>query len=246
MRSRVFGRKVGTSDMPTLTHPGPDADGIQRIMPKALWDGDSGDLLRKVGMSPDDPRNHLPTRDLLQARHDAKVAILNKFVKEMNRTAPSQVKVVPYSMLPWALWEGKFAAFLMINLEMYPAQPWNTMLLADSERDARLMELPVHPQSYPPGLLEGALDALSVMQKEFDSAARSTGAALAQPGGTSTLSQFADVTDRLTQDVMKMAHEFAIVTFGREVYDRHTRMFGRQLGWNSVVLPSAIQAHSAK
>ena len=33
----------------------------QRILPAELWEGEVGDLLRQIGMSPDDESNLVPT-----------------------------------------------------------------------------------------------------------------------------------------------------------------------------------------
>ena len=51
-------------------HPGPDADGVTRAMPKEMWDGPHGDFLREIGVTPDDPSNVMPTQQSVQAKAD--------------------------------------------------------------------------------------------------------------------------------------------------------------------------------
>jgi hypothetical protein len=55
---------AGSRSMPLPPHPGPDDDGVARVIPKELWDGPTGALLRTAGMTPDDPGNLVLTQEL--------------------------------------------------------------------------------------------------------------------------------------------------------------------------------------
>lgn len=46
----MFGKKY---TVPPIYHPGPDADGVSRIIPLELWDGEVGQAMRDAGLSPD-------------------------------------------------------------------------------------------------------------------------------------------------------------------------------------------------
>jgi hypothetical protein len=236
----VFGRKISdvseSRNLGKLQHPGPDDDGVSRVIPKSVWAGQAGDYLKNIGRTPDDPDNLLVTPEILQARHDAKFAQLNRLVDELNRTAPAGVRVAPYAMLPWSSWHGKRARFLSVSLEMYPTQPWNTMLLAETERCSILMDLPVHPGGYPKQLIDGVDKALDDFSSDFNLAAGKAGQMLALPNWMDSMGEFSIEKNRIRDKVMHLAHQFAIITFGQDVYDRHTKMFGAQLGWNSVQL----------
>lgn len=227
---RTFGRKqVVAAPPPVPQHPGPDDDGISRIIPKAVWDGPQGDFLRKLGRSPDDPGNMLPTQDLVQARHDAAFAEQTRFVERINGQLPAGTTVAPYAMVPWSIWHGRFGQMLMVCAEFYPAQPWNTMLLAEDERSSFVLDLPKHPGAYPPQLQPAMEKHLAEFETALNEAREYTDRSMAS--GEMDVKVFGDALHVLKRDVIAMANTFASITFGEEVYDKHLEMFGPTLGW---------------
>lgn len=224
----VFGRKRSSATS-VPRHPGPDDDGISRIIPKSVWDGPSGDFLRELGKSPDDASNMMPTKDLVQARHDAAFAQQTQFVDRVNSQLPEGTSVGPYAMIPWSVWQTEFGQMLMVNCEFYPTQPWNTMLLPDDERSSFVLDLPVHPGAYPPTLQPAIERYLAEFREELDAARAYTDESFAS--GEMDLKVFGEALDKLKSNVIAMAHSMTSITFGEEVYDRHLRMFGETLGW---------------
>lgn len=129
----------------------------QRIFPAELWQGPMGDVLRQIGMSPDDPSNLVPTGASIDARvasdrakHEAKLAELNRDVAR--RTGGGRVKA--YFLFHDPCWNGETGTFLMARLRYFPYDDWNVLFLPEDERTAELMGLPVHPGGPIPGSVE--------------------------------------------------------------------------------------------
>lgn len=129
----------------------------QRVLPAELWQGEMGNLLRQIGMSPDDPSNLVPTAASIDARvasdrakHEAKLAELNCDVAR--RTGGGRVK--PYFLFHQACWNGEIGTFLMTRLQYFPYDDWNVVFLPEDERTAKLMNFPVHPGGPIPGSVE--------------------------------------------------------------------------------------------
>jgi hypothetical protein len=73
---KAFGAGAAT---PAATHgfppPAPDPDGATGVIPKAIWDGPNGAMLRRVGFLPDDPADLALTPERARA-HIPGVAVL--------------------------------------------------------------------------------------------------------------------------------------------------------------------------
>ncbi|APE29172.1 hypothetical protein BMF35_a2343 [Aurantiacibacter gangjinensis] len=173
--------------------------------------------------------NMMPTQDLVQARHDAALAQQTSFVERINGQLPKGTTVAPYAMLPWTLWHGQFGQLLMVNCEYYPAQPWNTMLLAADERSSFVLDLPVHPGAYPANLVPSAEKHLAEFQEELSAAKDYTDRSMQT--GEMDVTVFGKALDDVRRNVLAMANTFAAISLGDDVYERHLAMFGKALGW---------------
>ena len=229
MFGKAFGRR--TQQQAKLERPTPDADGVTRLIPKEIWDGPQGNFLRNIGMTPDDPSNLAPTPHLMQARADAAKADQDRFLTRVNAGLPEGVSVVPWAMIPWTCWQGPSAAFLMIVCEYFPAQQWNTFLLAENERSAFVLQLPLHPGVYPAGLESGANENLAAFHAEFSKAHDGVDKRM-QAGDIEALEDHRKAARMAQGKVVAMANAFASIAFGEKVYDHHLELFGRTLGWS--------------
>src|SRR5262249_45041102 len=118
-----------------------------------LWQGETGDLLRMVGMSPDDESNFVPTGASIDARvardrakHEAKLADLNR--EAAQRVPGGSVRA--FFLFPEEVWNADGGAFLLSKLAMFPYDDWNVMFLPDDERTAAVMKMPLHPNGNVP------------------------------------------------------------------------------------------------
>ena len=223
----MFGKRVVTPSTPTsapaFVPAGPDPDGEIRVIPKAIWDGPNGDKLRQLGLSPDDPANLVLTPQRARALEDAATARINAVVAKVNAHIPG-VTVAPWAMIPWSVWEGPNAEFL-IKSDFMPSSPWNNMLLAADAESAAFFGLPQHPRAAHVGLAEhltGLIDELRAASR--DDIERNL-AAISR-GDFSVLDRYEELkTDRF-QKLLQLARYVAADVFGAEVCARHDELFG--------------------
>lgn len=221
-------RKQNDSDIPP--HPGPDADGVERVIPKEIWDGPQGDFLREIGASPDDPSNLRLTQDAVEARFAQLRKDQDAFVASVNKDLPPSATVIPWAMIPWSVWNQQHAEFLLRVCELYPVGPWNMMLLPEDEAGALVLDLPQHLQGVPPGLEDAANHVIGKIRERFSEAHRRTGAALAE-GDLSSLDEHGNARDQAVASMCALAQALGSETYGEEAFARHKALFGRTLGW---------------
>ncbi len=230
----IFGRrKSGPAKREAsqgLRHPGPDDDGVARVIPKAVWDGPQGDLLRKIGMSPDDPGNQMPTPANVQAKMDDCLAHQKALIAGINEGMPQGVTLVPWAMIPYSIWKGPHAEFVMLICDLFPCGVWNTMLLPDSDAGARELGLPKHLGYVPDGLEEGANRLLGDIRKGLDAVYEETSPGIGQ-GDFSALCRFNEEADKAKLYVIRLAHILSTKVYGDDAYARHQQLFGEALGW---------------
>ena len=211
-------------------HPGPDADGVSRVIPKNVWDGPQGDFLREIGASPDDPHNLMPTQELIQARFDRKREEQEAFLAEVNEQMPEGVSVVPWAMIPWSIWSQQHAPFLLVVCELYPVGPWNTLLLPADEHSSLILNLPQHLRGSPPGLEDAANRVIGEIHEKLNEVHARTADALAE-GTLSSMDEHAAAVKQASASVTGLAHALGAQTYGDEAYARHNEVFGAALGW---------------
>src|SRR5262249_45822536 len=95
----------------------------QRVIPAELWQGEMGDLLRQLGMSPDDEANLVPTGASIDARvardrtrHEAELAEVNR---DVARRVPGG-RMLPFFLVPEPCWNGPTGTFFMVRLRYFP------------------------------------------------------------------------------------------------------------------------------
>jgi hypothetical protein len=223
----IFGKRAPSPAIPP--HPGPDADGVSRIVPKAVFDGSGGAFLKKLGFGPDDPGNLLVTQELADARFDVRGEGQERIRKTINSQLPGDCQVIPWAMIPWSLWKGPDATFLMSTLDFYPPDLWNTMLLPENDLAAAVLGLPKHPGVTPPGLEPAAAHLIGQIHEEVRTAHRRTTDALAR-SDMSLLAPFADTVNRAKAKMIYVAHKLSETTFGAPAMERHQALFGKALG----------------
>ncbi len=227
MFGKTFGRRVVATSAPAVVQgyvpAPPDPDGETRHIPAVMWDGPHGDMLRQAGFSPDDSRNLALTPERAREMEDAATDRMEAIVAKVNAHIPG-VSVRPWAMIPWAVWEGYNAEFLM-KADFYPSSPWNNMLLAADAHSSDFLGLPQHPRAAQPGLDEN----LSRLVEELRIAARDqhdrTWTALSR-GDWSALDEHEKFRTECFQKLIAMTRYVADMIFGAEACARHDELFG--------------------
>jgi hypothetical protein len=178
----LFGKRVSAPstqpEMPQGTRhapsqlaslPGAPQPG-QKIFPDELWEGETGNVLRTIGMKPDDASNFVPTKVSIDARiahdkaaHEARWAEMNRDVAA--RTSGGSVQ--PFFLIPEPCWNGELGDFLVVTLKLSPYQDWNVAFLAADECTASMMSLPVHPNRDDPEIVEYAIGFVTAARDHY-------------------------------------------------------------------------------
>lgn len=225
----IFGkRKAAVSKSTDIPKPSPDADGVTRLIPQEMFSGPHGDMLKKLGFGPDDPSNLVPTQESIDAEFARRRAQQDQFLEKVNAQMPGGVKVVPFAMLPWTVWQSDHASFLMISCGYYPVDPWNTALLAADETGSMTLGLPRHPGGYPEGYEAACIGAVQKIHQEHSEAYLAIQQRM-QQGDRTALDDHAKVLNQTKGKVYAHAHTLFSVLFGEEVYKRHNEVFGKTL-----------------
>ena len=209
-------------------HPGPDTDGVTRVMPKEIWDGPHGDFLRQIGVSPDDASNIMPTQQSVQAKADKLIGDQTEFLTRINESL--REKVVPWAMIPWSIWQQSHADFLLVGLDFYPVHPFNTLLLPETERGELAYGLPRHLGSIPAGLEEAANRLIGNIRDEFEKSHNEVTTQV-HNGDLDALKKVDEFRGRAFAQLCVVAHQLGKTTYGAEAFERHKQMWGKTLGW---------------
>ena len=227
MLGKPFGKRVSGAPTSGAAHgyapARPNPDGETRIFPQAVWDGPHGEKLRQLGFSPDDPANLALTPDRARAMEDAATARMNGLVAKVNAHVPG-VSVLPWAMIPWAVWKGPNAEFL-IKLDFLPSSPWNTMLLPADAKSSAFLGLPHHPRVAQPGLDENLTRLIDQLRIESRDEIERNLAAISS-GDFSVLERYEKSKKDRFQKLFALARHVASTVFGEAACAQHDKLFG--------------------
>lgn len=229
----VFGRKPPSfgqrTAAPAVTVAAAPDVAPARIVPAETWDGPAGDILRDVGLEPNSPENQRMTQERADALQTEQIEIQRQFLERVNAQLPSGTAVVPYAMLPWALWNGPYGEMLAATCGLWPQQPWNTMLLAADPHSSAVLGLPEHPGVYPEGLIAQLERLLGELREGMDAEMARARAAPCLRWDAVEAWEAARVA--MIPDIIAMSHYVGQMCVGEEAFVRHKQLFGKTLGW---------------
>ena len=181
MLGRIFGKKKPAVSASSYTGPARTPGGAPmgfQVFPAEVWEDDKiGAFLREAGFAPHDPRNIVkpPFQEILTEDRTRLVEI----TAAVNRATPHELQ--PQHLLSPSIWNGRFGAWLLENLDLSPYRPWNTVFLPTSEAGARAYGLPTITTQTVSRLAE---DALAKLLPRLDRPAKPSWTAHeALPGG---------------------------------------------------------------
>lgn len=210
----------------------PDRDGVFRAIPMEIWDGPHGDMLREIGLYPDNPINlTLENKGLIDTRIDRALEVQKRFLDKLNaninEVAPG-VSVVPLAMVPWSVWNGQAAPFLFIVCNMYPPEMWNVFLMPADEKSADYLGMPIHPYREIKGVEENCTRLLLELHEEHRVVFNETSMGL-EKGDFSVLDTYQESRNKTLKRILMMAYAITAELFGQEVYERHKELFFEHL-----------------
>jgi hypothetical protein len=188
-------------------HYAPREDGAppqRRIIPASMWEGQQGDLLRRVGMSPDDESNLVPDAHSVTARLERDKAEYEKRLAEMNRSISQRVpggEMRGFWLLPDPCWNGRMGQFLMMRLGLFPYEDWNLVFLPTDEKTAEALNLPPHPGRDIPAFVTASERFLADVEAALQSAH-------AEAARTHEFGRFGETVEEIKQKVCGLARSF--------------------------------------
>jgi hypothetical protein len=206
-----FGKRPSTT-VSAPSHDGvvkqpqqPDPHGRRKVFPDEIWDGKHGEMLRMLGMSPDDESNLVPNASSINAAIDRSKAAhelaFAEVVKRVRSTMPS-AEIRPFSLIPDVVWNSPAGVFLMTTLELYPYDAWNIMYLAADERTATVLDLAPHPGKDVPAFVQTSQQFMETAQAHVEKVR-------ARIAETENWAAFAELQDDMRERVKAMAGLFA-------------------------------------
>lgn len=170
---RVFGKKnpVTLDELKQMDWNAPDKDGVTRVFSRELWDDPKiGDLLRSVGMTPDDPRNVRQTMDDYRARFDRSKTALDRRIEAVSadyRARYGHCRLGQMLIIDGPIWDGPHGSFLFGQLGLCAYDDWNVMLLGLDE--ATIRRCPVLPHvGADPSLAHAVEKKVSELHARYD------------------------------------------------------------------------------
>lgn len=185
--------------------PQTDPHARRKVFPDEVWNGPQGEMLRMLGMSPDDESNLVPNASSLNAAIDRSRAAHEiayaEAVQRVRSTMPS-AEIRPFFLVPDAVWNGPGGAFLMATLELYPYDAWNVVYLAADERTALVLDLAPHPGKDVPAFVQASQEFMTSAMAHMEKVRT-------QVERTQKWGAFGDAQDDLRDRVKAMAMLFA-------------------------------------
>jgi hypothetical protein len=147
----MFGkRKTASQNSPSIPLPSIDSDGKRRVFGEAVFAGKHGDMLRALGLSPNDEANIIPDADEFDrriqqslARQDAR---RTEIEAELLRTRGHNA-IRPFFILAEPVYNSELGQWLIRNMNLLPYDDWNVVYLPmDRETQTAMGGLPLHPR----------------------------------------------------------------------------------------------------
>jgi len=206
-------------------HAGPDLDGIRRIIPLEMWSGKLGKQLRGLGLSPNDSNNLVSDQTAIERRFEDKYHEQTMFFEHYNHDPLAGVKVLPFAMLPWQLWQSDHAEFLIRTCEFYPVEAWNTLMLPEDADGASMLDLVAHPRGYPGEYITGCNNVIGQVRDEFIEQYRVIERDV-MAGDCKAIERHTALVENTRRNVAGASVALAAMLLTEAVYMRHQALFG--------------------
>jgi hypothetical protein len=124
----------------------PDAD--KYIVPPKLWaDPENAAFLARIGAKPNDPDNLRVTHDdvarMIAEGRKAVDARISQLRAKALAVGHDDIHLRALWLLHDNCWNGELGEFLLYQLRLNPYDEWNTMIVAQDEKTASVLDIPI-------------------------------------------------------------------------------------------------------
>src|SRR5215468_11402294 len=207
----MFGkRKTASQNSPSIPLPSIDSDGKRRVFGEAVFAGKHGDMLRALGLSPNDEANIIPDdaefdRRIQQslARQDARrTEIEAELLRTRGRNA-----IRPFFILAEPVFNSQLGQWLIRLMKLLPYDDWNIVYLPlDRETQAAMGgDLPLHPRQSIGPIDELMCEQIGAYFSQFQDAKRKVDAHVEEVGiaaATDVIGRFVTYVDKMPPRIL--------------------------------------------
>jgi len=186
-----------------------------------------GDCRRVVAMLADAEAEH----EAIVRQHQARFVELSQaerqVLDDINERLPENARIMPFSLLPPAVWETGLQPRLM-SWGLVQVHPYLNMYLPQTEAGYAMLHLPAAPQTYPDSYHEGALREVRAICARYEEARG--------PAPDAAQASEAELEDWLeeeeahrldaVEEILMLAEFLARRLLGNETVERHEGLFG--------------------
>jgi hypothetical protein len=147
----MFGkRKAASQNSQSIPQPSIDSDGKRRVFGEAVFAGKHGDMLRFLGLSPNDEANVIP--DDAEFDRRIKQSLARQDVRRTEIEAGllrthGHNAIRPFFILAEPVFNSQLGQWLIRLMKLLPYDDWNIVYLPlDRETQAAMGGLPLHPR----------------------------------------------------------------------------------------------------
>ncbi len=186
-----------------------------------------GDCRRVVSMLVDAAGEHEAIARQHQARFMELSQAERQALDDINERLPENARIMPFSLLPPAVWETDLQPRLM-SWGLVQVHPYLNMYLPQTEAGYAMLHLPPVPQTYPDSYHEGALREVRAICARYEEARG--------PAPDAVQASESDLEDWLeeeeahrldaVEEILMLAEFLARRLLGNETVERHEGLFG--------------------
>lgn len=120
----------------------------QKVLPNSAFKGETGRMLKHMGIKKNGPENFVPTQADYQKKLNDLQVKEEAFIAKINTQLGDDIQVSPWAMIPFPCWtKGPHGDFLYKIVDLFPFGPWNLLLLPDDDRSGLILDMDKNPKT---------------------------------------------------------------------------------------------------
>ena len=172
----------------------------------------------------------LEQREAIAQHHRQRFVELSQMERQVlddiNAQLPENARIMPFSLLPPAVWESELEARLM-SWGLVPVHPYLNMYLPQTEAGNAVLHLPSVPQAYHESYSDGALREIRRICAAYaERCAPAPDAAANECAVEDWLQAEEELRLEAVEEILMLAEFLARRLLGNEIVERHEGLFG--------------------